>query len=210
VGPDTFVIAYFGLVSASKGVDLLIDAVASAAAHGLVDFRLLLIGGDTSATDGADFGSAGDLGGALRARGLHERTIVTGALSAAAVAAHLAATDLVVLPYRDGASWRRGSLLAALTAGVPTVTTIPEAGYDAAGALPTLTDGADVALVPADARALAAALGRLAADPAARARLAVGGQAVAARFDWSTIAQAHLDLYVRLVQRAGRQRGEGR
>jgi len=208
VGPDTTVIAYFGLVSASKGVDLLLDAVASAAAHGLTDFRLLLIGGGASATDGASFGADGDLAGALRARGLAERAIVTGALPAAAVAAYLAASDLMVLPYRDGASWRRGSLLAALAAGAPTITTVPQAGYDAAGALPTLTDGVEVALVPPDdVQALAAAIGRLAADPASRARLAAGGRAIAARFDWPTIVNAHLELYANLPNRAGPPRG---
>lgn len=201
VGPDTAVIAYFGLVSASKGVALLLDAAADAAAHGLTDFRLLLIGGEASATDGEGFGVNGDLAGALGARGLTARAIVTGALPAQAVAAHLAASDLVALPYRDGASWRRGSLLAALAAGVPTITTVPQSGYDAAGALPTLTDGADVALVPpGDVRALAAAIGRLASSPADRARLAVGGQAVAARSDWSMITNAHLDLYAGLLR----------
>ncbi len=208
VGPDTAVIAYFGLVSASKGVDLLLDAVASAVARGLTDFCLLLIGGGASATDGADFGADGDLAGALRARGLTERAIVTGALPAAAVAAYLVASDLVVLPYRDGASWRRGSLLAALAAGVPTITTVPRAGYDAAGALPTLTDRVEVTLVPPDdVQALAAAILRLFTDPAGRARQAAGGRAVAARFDWPTIANAHLELYARLLHRAGPQRG---
>jgi glycosyltransferase involved in cell wall biosynthesis len=208
VGADTVVIAYFGLISTSKGVELLLDAVASAAVRGLSDFRLLLIGGEASTTDGEGFGADGDLAAALRARGLTERTSVTGALSAAAVAAHLAAADLAVLPYRDGASWRRGSLLAALTAGLPTITTVPQVGYDAAGALPTLTDGADVALAsPGDVQALAAAISRLAADPAGRARLAAGGRVVAARFDWTTIAGTHFDLYARLIQRTSSIRG---
>lgn len=210
VGSDTVVVAYFGLVSASKGVDTLLDAFANASAtargaDGDRHLQLLLIGGEASATDGARFGANddpadGDLAGAIRARGLAGRVTVTGALPAAAVAAHLAAADLVALPYRDGASWRRGSLLAALAAGLPVVTTVPAPGYDAAGALPSLTDGADVILVPPAApAALATALGRLAGDATLRDRLAAGALALAARFDWETIAAAHLALYRALV-----------
>ena len=66
----------------------------------------------------------------------------------------------------------------------------------------------DVALVPPDdVEALAAAIVRLAADPIERAQLSAGGQAVAARFDWSTIADAHLELYASLLQHTGTVRG---
>jgi len=201
VGPDTVVVAYFGLVGASKGLDTLLDAFMAARGAGSAALHLLLIGGAASATDGARFGAGsdrtgGDLAGAIRARGLAGHVTVTGALPADAVAAHLAAADLAALPYRDGASWRRGSLLAALAAGLPVVTTTPAPGYDAAGALPSLTDGDAALLVPpADPAALAAALGRLVGDAALRDRLADGALALAARFDWDTIAAAHLDLY---------------
>jgi len=202
VGPDTVVVAYFGLVGASKGVDTLLDAFADASTGRAAgdDLHLLLIGGEASATDGAHFGADGDLAGAIRARGLPGRVTVTGALDTKAVAAHLAAADLAALPYRDGASWRRGSLLAALAAGLSVVTTTPTPGYDAAGALPALTDGDAALLVaPADPPALALALGRLAGDAALRGRLADGALALAAHFDWATIAAAHRDLYRALV-----------
>jgi GT2 family glycosyltransferase/glycosyltransferase involved in cell wall biosynthesis len=199
IAPQTIVIAYFGLISTSKGLDLLLDAVARTAGR-LGDFRLLLIGGTASATDREVFDEAGDLAGALRARGLEQRTTITGALPAPVVAAHLAAADLAVLPYRDGASWRRGSLLAALVAGVPTITTVPQPGYDARGRLPALEEGVAAALVPPnDPEALAQALVRLAGDPVARAQLAAGGRAVAQHFSWSTIAAAHQELYATIV-----------
>lgn len=207
VAPETLIIAYFGLISASKGLDLLLDALVHAAAGGLSDFRLLLIGGLVSATDREEFGRAGDLAGALRARGLDERTTITGALPATAVAAHLAAADLAVLPYRDGASWRRGSLLATLSAGVPTITAVPQPGYDAGGQLPPLEDGVAAMLFPAnDVAALADAIARLGADGVARARLAAGGRAVAGQFSWPSIAAAHLDLYAAVIAR-NRARG---
>lgn len=199
---ETTLIAYFGLVSASKGVNTLLDGLSLAAARGLADFHLLLIGGATSATDGVAFAGAADIIGALRARGLADRATVTGPLPAVAVAAHLAAADLVALPYRDGASWRRGSLLAALAAGAPTISTTPPPGYDAGGLLPSLRDGESALLVPpADADALAGAILRLADDAPLRARLAAGARDVASAFAWEQIARAHLDLYAALMRR---------
>ncbi len=49
------------------------------------------------------------------------RVIVPGPLPAADLAAHIAAADVFVAAYPDGASGRRGSLVAALRQGVPVV-----------------------------------------------------------------------------------------
>jgi glycosyltransferase involved in cell wall biosynthesis len=52
---------------------------------------------------------------------LAARIVATGGLAAEEVAAHLAACDLLVQPYEDGASTRRGSLMAGVALGRPTV-----------------------------------------------------------------------------------------
>jgi len=52
---------------------------------------------------------------------LAARIVATGALSAEDVALHLAACDLLVQPYEDGASTRRGSLMAGVALGRPTI-----------------------------------------------------------------------------------------
>lgn len=202
LAPGTTLVAYFGLVSASKGVDTLLDALRALVARGEGEFALLLIGGEASATDAASFGAERDLAGAIRSRGLVGRVIVTGVLPPEAVAAHLAAADLIALPYRDGATWRRGSLLAALAAGVPTITTYPPRGHDAGGLLPRLREGEGTSLVaPDNPEALAIDIRRLAGDAALRERLAAGARRLAAAFDWETIARAHLGLYAALLRR---------
>lgn len=199
VNVDTPLLAYFGLAGASKGIDLLLDALPGVRGH---TPHLVLIGGEASDTDRATFGRAADLGAAVAARGLGARVAVTGALPPEQVAAYLAAADAVVLPYRDGASWRRGSLLAALAAGKPVLTTIPAPGYDADGHLPSLTSGEAALLVPpGDATALAGSIGRLLGDAALRATLAEGATALAAAFDWATIARRHAELYRTLTKR---------
>jgi hypothetical protein len=55
-------------------------------------------------------------------RDLAARVLATGALSGPEAAAYLTACDLLIQPYPDGVSARRGSAMAGLALGVPTVT----------------------------------------------------------------------------------------
>jgi glycosyltransferase involved in cell wall biosynthesis len=55
---------------------------------------------------------------------LQGRVLATGGLAPADVADHLAACDVLLQPYPDGASTRRGSLMAGLALGLPIVTTV--------------------------------------------------------------------------------------
>ena len=183
--PDALLVAYFGLLSPSKGVDLLVEALATLRRP----WRLLLVGGSASVP--SDLAHAQTVRARIAALGLTARVIETGHAEAAAVSAHLLAADLVALPFRDGASFRRGSLLAALAHGCVVVTTQP-------------TDPADTALLapaaelvpPDDPIALAAALARMAADAPARAARAAAATTLAAHFGWATIALRHEQLYL--------------
>ncbi len=194
IQPGEVLIAYFGLLSHSKGVDVLLDALLHPTLAPL-PLRLLLIGG--TATAAHDQAYAAAIARQLMQPALHTRVMRSGPLDAVTVSAHLLAADCVVLPFRAGASLRSGSLLAALTHGVPVITTARP------GKAPTepLVDGANVLLTPpGDSAALAAALQRLAADAGLRARLGSAGQAAAAPFAWPAIAQQHAHLYAQMVR----------
>jgi glycosyltransferase involved in cell wall biosynthesis len=52
---------------------------------------------------------------------LAARIVATGGLAAEDVSTHLAACDVLVQPYEDGASTRRGSLMAGVALGRPTI-----------------------------------------------------------------------------------------
>lgn len=185
--PNTPLIAFFGLISRTKGLDTLLAALAAlpAPAH------LLIIGGAASAP--ADREYAAGIGRAIAAEGLAGRVTITGHCPPAEVSAHLLAADLAALPFSDGASFRRGSLLAALAHALPLVTTRP------AQPLPELVDGDHAVLVPAsDPAALAGAIRRLLADGQLRARLRQNGPALAQRFGWKAIAAQHEALYARI------------
>lgn len=186
IGPDTLLIGYFGLLSRSKGVDLLLAALAELRRECSV--HLLLIGG--AATTPQDRTFAGAVAQQIEQLGLRRLVTQTGPVAAAVVSAHLLAVDCVGLPFRDGASFRRGSLLAALAHGCPVVTTTPQEADQ------LLIDGQSVVLVrPGDAGALAQAIRRLAGDLPLRRRLGVQAQRVAAHFSWPAIAARHEQLY---------------
>jgi len=178
-------VAYFGLLSPSKGVDLLVEALAGLERP----WRLLLVGG--AATAPQDVAYAAGVRAVIERHGLAARVIATGHADPSAVSAHLLAADAAALPFRDGASLRRGSLLAALAHGLPVLTTPPTDPEAAA----LLRDGEVTLLAPPAPAALRVALARLAADPALRARLAAGGRALAARFSWDAIAARHEGVY---------------
>lgn len=104
------------------------------------------------------------------------RLHVAGTLPRDAIAAHLAACDLLVQPYPDGVSSRRTSLIAGLALGVATITVdgrFTEAIWRESGA---------VALAANDsADALVAAAEPVLANPVLRARLGCAGAELYAR-----------------------------
>jgi glycosyltransferase involved in cell wall biosynthesis len=188
---DDMLLGYFGFLNETKGADTLLDALAR------LDGRhhLVFIGGQTGASDPRN--NEAFLRG-LRAQidrlGLAERVHWTGFLSPARVSAHLAAADLMVMPYRDGVSLRRGTLMAVLAHGRPLVTTAPVAPT------PELRHGENVWLTPPnDAATLAEAIAALAADPTRRTQLGHGAREVARLFDWGRIAGLTADFYAELL-----------
>lgn len=96
----------------------------------------------------------------------------TGYTDLAAVSANLMAADVVVMPYRDGVSFRRTTLIAALRHGCPVVSTRPT---DAAMGV-EIRPGENMVLVsPRDALALAPTIAPLSGfNPAAAAKAGSG------------------------------------
>jgi glycosyltransferase involved in cell wall biosynthesis len=124
----------------------------------------------------------------------------TGFTANEEVSANLLATDCAVLPYREGATLRHGSLMAALAHGLPIVSThTPPEQHDTDGIFPAIVHEDNALLVaPEDPEALAAAVTRLMTSHALRARLAGAAQALSQEFQWDAIAGRHLELYRRL------------
>lgn len=217
IAPDTFLIAYFGLLAPSKGVDIVLDALEVLRANPVCPaLRLLLIGG--AATTPQNRSYAAEVFAKIERAGLQPYVIKTGHVDAAVVSAHLLSSDVVALPFREGASLRSGSLIAALLHGAAVVTTsgkthssdtcmtaFSDAWSQASRhteTIPRLVDGEHVLLVSAgDSHALAAALQRMASSRDLRVRLRAAAQAVGKHFAWHTIACKHTQVYEQISLR---------
>lgn len=197
LGASDRVLAYFGQLDFTRGVEDLFEALALLPGAGSV--RLVMIGsagrehryaGDPAAQ--AEFRRLRSLPGQL---GVADRIEWTDYLPDAAVAERLVAADLCVLPYRRNSLGRSG-LAAALELGVPTVLAGTPGGVE------PLRPGRHVALVPpGDPPALAATLIRLLDDDEARARLADGALEAARFMAWPRIAAAATGLYREVLAR---------
>jgi glycosyltransferase involved in cell wall biosynthesis len=188
---DTLAIVYFGLLNHSKGLELLIDAFELILTK-MPAARLLLLGGEAGASDPTDRHTAA--GVRCRLNRLGERVVRTGWLRPQALSEYLLAADVALLPYADGASPRRGSLLACAEHGLPIVSTQP--------ASPAVADA--VHAVPPDAAILAAAVLEVAQDAALSARLRESTATLAARTNWSRIAAAHVQIYQQIASSRGK------
>lgn len=191
VGDSDIVLVYFGLAGPSKGllplVETLVDLPSSV--------RLLVVGSEASQT--VDRQYATRVRSTVSRLDLDARVHITGYCPPEIVSAHLLAADIGVLPFLDGASYRRGSLLALLGHGVPLITTRPGYPLD-----PPLIDGEQALLIgTASTPELQSAILRLIADPALRRHLSERGRALHAHFSWPAIAEAHTSLYDSLLAR---------
>jgi glycosyltransferase involved in cell wall biosynthesis len=135
-GPSDLLLAYFGFLNESKGGETLIRALAEVAAHG-VPASLLMIGGQVGSSDPTNVAYLRTVEALITELGLDDQVMWTGYTPADEVSANLLAADICVLPYRDGASFRRGSFMAALAHGCAIVSTRSPM-HNAQGTMPKL------------------------------------------------------------------------
>ncbi len=102
----------------------------------------------------------------------------------------LAHSSIAYMPFPDGASGRRTSLLALLANGVATITT------RGAHTPPSLEQAVLFSHGPEEALRL---VEKIRADNDLRKRLSDNGRSYASQFNWDTIAQKHVALYEKLL-----------
>jgi glycosyltransferase involved in cell wall biosynthesis len=203
IGSDDWLLGYFGFLNANKGGETLICTLAELVRAGH-PAHLLMIGGQVGASDPTNVAYLARIEALIAELGLADRVKWTGFTAPDQVSANLLATDCMVLPYREGASLRHGSLMAALTHGLPIVST--QVSDEVRRAQPERQafllpeHGVSALLAPPDAPAqLAAAVTTLMTDAALRARLAAAAARLSRQFTWEAIARRHLEAYRELV-----------
>lgn len=190
VADDAFLLGYFGFLNASKGADSLVQALSS-----LDDsVHLMLMGGRTGSSDADNNRRFVEYVEALAEEGgVLQRLHWTGYLPDRDLSVLFCAADTIVLPYRDGVSLRRGTLMAALAHGRPIISTEP------VRPIAELEHGRNIYLVPRDnIDALVRAITSLKRDAKARAKLASGAQTLSATFSWKGIASRTLTFFQQL------------
>lgn len=172
-------VVFVGRLRYYKGLDVLLDAMPA------VRGRLVIVGDGPEETR-------------LRARtaalGLGDRVAFAGVVSDDALLAHLAAADVGVMPSTLPSEAWGMAMVEMMAAGLPVVCT--ELGT---GTTFVNRDGESGLVVPpGDPTALAAALNRLLADEALRARLGAGARARArALFSREAMMAGVLEAYAR-------------
>ena len=121
-------ICYFGFLNASKGGEMLVDVLAQLVERD-IDAHLLMIGGRVGASDPTNYAYLQKVEARIADAGLSDRVHWTDHIPGEQVSAAFHISDVCLLPYQDGASYRRGSFMAALEHGMAIVTTPPMVTY---------------------------------------------------------------------------------
>ena len=190
--PADIVVGYFGFLNASKGIETLLQGLRIARNSGL-PAKLLMIGGRTGTSDPANIIYAREVDQMIEDLDLLDHVTWTGFVDSTAVSGHLMAADLIALPYRDGMSFRRGSLMAALAHSCTIITTQPEVD------VPELNTDQHVRLIPPDSpTALAIAIEDLADNEELCRKMGKNAAELAQQFTWERIAARTADYFQEL------------
>lgn len=190
---DDMVLAFFGFVNRTKGLEDLLAAMVGLRERGITA-RLLMVGERLGASDPTNAPYAAEIDALVADHDLHVQW--TGYVNDADLRAYLTTADAVVMPFRDGASYRRSSLIIAIHYGCAVVTTQPTVDVT------TFRNGENLLLVPPDdSQALTEALHRLYNKPSLNQTLRRGARDLSTVFGWSYILDTYEDIYRRVTAR---------
>lgn len=191
---DGIQILHFGFINRTKGIETLLYALEHLRESGIKGY-LTMLGGRVGASDPTNAGYVQQIENLISKLGLSEAIHWTDYLVDAEVSRFLNSADIVVLPFRDGASYRRGSLMAAIHHGCAIITTIPQLPIAA------FQSEENMLLVPPnDPVALAQGIMRIHSDAALALRLREGALTLSAAFDWSEITAETLRFYETVIR----------
>ncbi len=184
-------LGYFGFVNVSKGPDLLISALGQLDTN----YHVVFAGASTGSSDPINNKAfLQRIEAQVVDSGLEARVHWTGFLSDQELSSYLQACDLMVMPYRDGVSYRRGTLMAILANGRPLITTAPRE------TILELEHGRNVWLTPVDdVGGLRQAILSLSADKDRQTGMAAEAGKLAEQFTWDKIARRTTDFMQQII-----------
>jgi glycosyltransferase involved in cell wall biosynthesis len=191
IGANEFIVAYFGYIYRSKGIETLLRSFRIAQQR-IPYLRLLLIGGvPTNSPDCQTY--VEEIRQLVAELGLQERVTWTGDYpwDSDVGSRYLRAVDLCVLPFDQGVHLNNSSFSAVASHGLPILTTRPESVE------PQFVHNKNVFLCPPqDPAAMAESLGRLVKDADLRERLREGVRNLAQEwFSWESVIRRTLTMF---------------
>ena len=179
VAEDEFLLAYFGYIYPPKGIETLLQAF-SKVSQARGNIRLALIGGDQRHTIRPNY--AQEMRDLTKELGLEDKVVFTGSFpwDSPQASNYLYAADACVLPFDEGVHLNNSSFAAAVTHGLPVITT-----QGSTLERPFLNRENVLLCSPSSPEALAAAIGNLMDDGVLRQRLHRGSLKLASEwFSW--------------------------
>jgi glycosyltransferase involved in cell wall biosynthesis len=189
------VIAFFGFLHPVKGLETLLAAFQTVSnLH--PSARLILIGGvESLALRGAEAKNYWEkLEKNITHLNLNDLVHMTGYVDAETASHYLTGSDIGVLPFNHGVTLKSGSLLALMAHGLPVIAT--------QSSDPDLSQSLAKLIETRNSAALTDALIELLTDSITRSQLSKSGRDFSQQFDWSAIADAHLEIYRSNLQTA--------
>jgi glycosyltransferase involved in cell wall biosynthesis len=192
LGPHTRILSTFGFPVPGKGLETLFEALRLLDETELAPIHLVCVG----AVRDEDRSYKHRLDRLVNRLGIAHVVHWLGALPEQEVSDVLIGTDAYVVLYDEGASLRRGTLMAGFRIGIPIITTTPRYEH------PSLRPGETVlAVPPRSPSALAEGVRALLADPALQERLRQQAAKEASHFKWPSIAAQYVEFIHSLQQR---------
>ncbi len=191
IAQSCWMIVYFGFVTPLKGFDVLIKAFAELKRRAWPGKLVVLTGLDPDkdryhremVTLLNSFGLGDDC--------IYQKPYFTRE----EVSTHLQSADMAILPFTEGASERRGSLLTAIGNGLPVITTVgPHLP-------PTFKHGDNIYLVPSqDPKAIVRAVIELSHNSALRLSMSQRAMSLSEAYSWESIAEKTVQTYWNVLQ----------
>lgn len=193
-GENDLLLAYFGFINHSKGVDTLFEAIAELHSRD-IPVRLVMIGGRTGSSDPSNIAYSRQIEELAQKLQIESLICWTDYVADHEVACFLKSANLVVLPFRDGASYRRGTLMAAIHQGCTIVTTQPRVR------IPEFSPATMMMVSANDPIALANAIEQLYQQPDICHQMRAKTIQLQDQFSWHTIAVDTLHLFEQISRK---------
>lgn len=194
VAKEETVISYYGFINQQKGIETLLYTL-----RGIIDdgykVRLLMIGDLHSGVGDGHFEYKERIKGLTEELGIDPYVVWTGYVTKEEASSYLVSSDICVLPFLDGASTKRSSLISCLHHGLPVITTLdgtPPEGME---------DHKNLIFIrPGDVEGLEKAIIELINDKDLRARLGKEAEElVNKRYTWERITKRIIEIYEDLL-----------